>query len=175
MEVTNEKRRRIKISDNVLRDAAGQGMDAFIRVFTDAIYESIGGRLTQETMGELNSDQITLLAYAALRDEVMDGGFVQLIYNGYGAFIFCNPFGKAVRNWGLRDLYRLVRKVRPLYFMHREEIERECTDEEFMALFERFSDFDEFDDDFVACEEEWTEAVARYMDEHIENFAEIVV
>ena len=49
--------------------AAEEGMDAFVGVFTNAIYDSIG-QLTAETMGELNSDQITLLAYQTLRDEV---------------------------------------------------------------------------------------------------------
>lgn len=59
-------------------------MDAFLMLFHDRIMEAIGGRLDAETMPLLNGEQITLLAYVALRDEVMDGGFVQLIHNGYG-------------------------------------------------------------------------------------------
>ena len=43
-----------------------------------------------------------------------------------------------------------------------------------MALFERYPDFDELDDAFVEMEEEVTETVARYIDEHLEAFAEIV-
>lgn len=39
-------------------------------------------------MSELNADQMTLVAFKAMHDEVMDGGFVQLIYNGYGPFLF---------------------------------------------------------------------------------------
>ena len=53
--------------------------------------------ISADNMGELNSDQITLLGYLMLRDSVMDGGFVELIHNGLGEFIFFNPFGKAVR------------------------------------------------------------------------------
>ena len=33
--------------------------------------------------------------------------------------------------------------------------------------------FDDFDDEFVEQEEAWTEQIARYIDEHIENFAKI--
>ena len=44
----------------------------------------------------------------------------------------------------------------------------------FIALFEKYSDFDKYDDAFVESEEEFTEAVARYVDDNIENFATIV-
>ena len=103
----------------------------------------------------------------------MDGGFVQLIHNGYGPFIFKNPFDKAIRAWGLADLCSLIRKVHKLYNRFHEEIERECSDEEFMAMFEQMPEFDEFDDRFVENEEEWTALVARYVDEHIGQFAVI--
>lgn len=163
----------VTVSDAALRKAAESGMDDFIGVFVDAINAAIGGQLTAESMAELNSDQITLLAYVILRDEVMDGGFVQLIHNGYGSFFFRNPFTKAVRAWGIDGLATLMNKVHKLYNTHRAEIEVDCDVDEFMALFERFPKFDELDDKFVECEEEWTAAVAHYIDEHIERFAAI--
>lgn len=163
----------VRINGTLLSKAAGDGMDEFINVFVDAFREHIGGDLTAETMTLLNADQITLLAYVTFRDEVMDGGFVQLIHNGYGPFFFHSPFAKAMREWGLRDLYRLVNKAHKLYGRYHEEIERECLEEEFMALFERFPAFDDLDDEFVENEEEWTELVARYIDDHIGNFAVI--
>ena len=90
----------IRIPESEIIRAANEGMDAFIQVFNDAIMEAIGGELNETTMQELNGEQITLLAYIILRNEVMDGGFVQLIHNGYGGFIFLNPFAKAMRLWG---------------------------------------------------------------------------
>ena len=138
--------KEVIVKDADLQQAAMEGMDAFINVFVEAIYDTIGGELTPETMAELNADQLTLLAWDILHKEVMDGGFVQLIHNGYGTFIFKNP---------------------------REEIEKECSDEEFMALFEQFPDFDDLDDQFVENEEEWTEDIAHYIDDHLEKFATI--
>lgn len=164
----------VRVEDNALRQSAEQGMDEFVGVFVDAINDAIGGELTAESMAQLNSDQITLLGYQILRDEVMDGGFVQLIHNGYGPFFFRNPFAKVMRAWGLRDLYKLISKAHKLYGKYREEIEAECSDEEFMALFERFGAFDDCDDEFVENEEEWTQMIANYIDEHIERFATIV-
>ena len=157
-----------------MEDAAAQGMDAFVQVFVDAIYDSIGGELTAETMASLNSDQITLLAYSILREEVMDGGFVQLIHNGYGPFFFRNPFAKAMRMWGVDELATLTNKARKLYQKYGARICHECTDDEFMALFEQMPEFDDLDDTFVEHEEEWTAMVADYIDNHIEQFATIV-
>ena len=165
--------KQVRITDNCLQKATQEGMDVFLQTVTDGILTAIGGELNEETIQEINAQQITLLAYHILRDEVMDGGFVQLIHNGYGPFIFKNPFDKAIRAWGLADLCSLIRKVHKLYNRFHEEIERECSDEEFMAMFEQMPEFDEFDDRFVENEEEWTTQVARYVDEHISQFAEI--
>ena len=72
----------VKINDAKLQQAAEAGMDEFVKAFVDAIREAIGGELTAETMTQLNSDQITLLAWDILHEEMMDGGMVQLIHNG---------------------------------------------------------------------------------------------
>ena len=165
--------KEVTIKDADLQQAAMEGMDAFLAVFVKAIYDSIGGELTAETMQELNADQITLLAWNTLHEEVMDGGFVQLIYNGYGTFIFKNPLAKALRQWGLRDLSNLIYEAHTLWLKHREEIEKDCSQEEFMALFEQFPDFDNLDDQFVEHEEEWTGDIAHYVDDHLDRFATI--
>ena len=161
------------VKDADLQKAAMEGMDAFIGVFTKAIHGAIGGDLTAENMGELNADQITLLSWEILHDEVMDGGFVQLIYNGYGPFIFKNPFAKALRQWEMREPSKLIYDAHTLWLKHREKIEKEMSDEEFMALFEQFPDFEDLDDKFIENEEVWTKDIAHYIDDHLEKFAVI--
>jgi hypothetical protein len=163
--------KEVIVKDAELQQAAMEGMDSFLQVFIRAIRETIGGELTAETMTELNADQITLLAWQTLHDEVMDGGFVQLIYNGYGPFIFKNPLAKVLKLWGLRDLSKLIYEGHTLWLKHREQIERELSEDEFMALFEQLPEFDDLDDTFVENEEQWTSEIAHYVDEHIEQFA----
>lgn len=165
--------KEVIVKDADLQKAAMEGMDEFLSVFTKAIYDAIGGELTAENMGELNSDQLTLLSWDILHEELMDGGFVQLIYNGYGPFIFKNPFAKALRQWGLREPSKFIYDAHTLWLKHREKIEVELSDEEFMALFEQFPDFEDMDDKFIENEEAWTEEIAHYVDDHIERFAKI--
>ena len=165
--------KEVIVKDADLQKAAMEGMDEFLGVFTKAIYDAIGGELTAENMCELNSDQLTLLSWDILHEELMDGGFVQLIYNGYGPFIFKNPFAKALRQWGLREPSKFIYDAHTLWLKHREKIEVELSDEEFMALFEQFPDFEDMDDKFIENEEAWTEMIAHYVDDNIERFATI--
>lgn len=163
----------VTVKEEDIIKAANEGMDSFVKVFYDAIMKSVDGEITAANMSCLTTDQLTLVAYIWLRDEVMDGGFVQLIHNGYGSFIFDNPFAKMMKEWGIKELSKLLYAVRKLYVADGKDIEKECNDDEFMSLFEKYPAFDDFDDSFVENEEEWTGDVAHYIDGHIENFANV--
>lgn len=163
----------IEVTDAALRQAAAEGMDAFIQVFADAYKKVTGGELTAETMPLLTSEQHSLLAYVLFRDEVMEGGFCQLIQNGYGGYIFENPFAKVMRLWGVGDLHKLVYAAKKIYDEHRVDLERERTDDEFMAMYEQYEAFDELEDEFLEKEEEYTALVADYVDRHLDLFAKI--
>lgn len=163
----------ISIPHHQLVWAAQQGNEAFLNTFHQAILDAIGGTLDATTMPLLNGEQITLLAYMMFRKEVLEGGFVQLIQNGLGDFIFMNPFAKAMRLWGAKEFSKLIYEGRKLYEQYGSDIARERTDDEFMALYEQYPEFDELDDEYVDREEEITDQVAHYVDEHIHLFAEI--
>jgi len=70
-------------------------------------------------------------------------------------------------------LSKLVYDAHTLYVKYHEPLEKDCTDDEFMALFEQFPEFDDMDDEFVEKEEAWTEQIARYIDENIDRFAKV--
>ena len=165
----------IQISDEALKKAAAEGMDEFIIVFTSKYREVIGGDdVTAETMGLLTGEQHSLLAYQIFRDEVMVGGFCQLIQNGYGGYIFLNPFAKVMRLWGAEAFSKLVYSAKKIYDAHREDLERERNEEEFMAMYEEYEAFDDLEEAFLDMEEDVSTIVATYVDEHLELFGEIV-
>ena len=164
---------KINISDTTLQQAAQEGMDAFLGAIIGAMKDKVGQQLTAEAMQVLSPQQITLWGYMILRDELMDGGFVQLIYNGYGPFFFDNPFAKAMRLWGLHDLSKMIYKAKKVYDENKQDLTKERTDEEFMALFEQYPAFDDLDDEFVEEEEDFTSMVAHYVDENIADFVVI--
>lgn len=160
----------VRIKEQDIRDAAAQGVEAFVELVAQRTLDSIGGHLTAETMPLLVPDQITLLAYSMVRHELLEGGFIQLIHNGYGPFVFLNPFAKAMRLWGAREFSRLIYDGRALYEKYGEELTRDISDDEFMALYEQYEQFDELDDQFIEMEEDVTSTVAHYIDDHIADF-----
>lgn len=165
----------IKINDKDLATAANEGMDQFLTTIINAFKQQVGEEeLNAQAMQQLTANQITLWGYMILRDELMDGGFIQLIYNGYGPFFFDNPFAKAMRLWGLHDFSKLLYKAKKVYDEHKADLTKERSDEDFMALFEQYPEFDDLDDEFVEEEEDITSAVAYYVDEHMTDFVEIV-
>ena len=164
----------IQIKDSDLAQAAEQGMDEFLQVFIDAYLEAIDGKLSAENMSKLNGSQHSLLAWHFFSTEMREGGFVQLIQNGYGAYIFDNPFAKAMKQFGAVELGKLIYKAKDIYDPNKKELERETTEEEFNAMYVDFEVFDEMEEMYFEMEEKQTALIAAYVDEHIEDFAEIV-
>lgn len=164
---------KIVIADADLRKGAEAGMDEFLKVFTDAYIAATGGVINAETMPLLNGMQHTLLGYHFFREEINEGGFIQLIQNGYGPYFFLNPFAKAVRLMGAKVFSKLIYEAKNIYDANRADLEKDCTDDEFMAMYEQYEAFDDLEEQFMDMEEEVTEVIARYVDEHLEEFAEI--
>lgn len=164
----------IQIKDSDLAAAAQKGMDEFLQVLIDACLKEIGGELTAKSMPSLNGNQHTLLAWHFFSTEMRDGGFVQLIQNGYGGYIFGNPFAKAIRQFGAVELSKLIYKAKEIYDPNKVALERETTDEEFNALYVDFEVFDELEERYFDIEEEQTSLIAAYVDEHIADFAEVI-
>ncbi len=164
----------IQINDKALAEAAEKGMDEFLQVFIDAYLQAVDGNLTPENMSKLNGSQHTLLAWHFFSTEMRDGGFVQLIQNGYGGYIFGNPFAKAMKQFGAVELGKLIYKAKEIYDPNKKELERETTEEEFNAMYVDFEVFDDLEEAYFEMEEQQTALIAAYVDEHISDFAEIV-
>lgn len=164
---------QITVSDADLRKGAEEGMDAFLKVFIDKYLEVTGRKINADTMLLLNGYQHTLLGYHFFREEVMEGGFVQLIQNGYGPYIFDNPFAKAMRMFGAKEFSKLIYEAKKIYDAHRADLEKERTEEEFMAMYEQYEAFDDLEERYMEEEEQITAQIATYVDEHLDSFAQV--
>lgn len=164
----------IKLSNALLASASEKGMDEFLQVFIDAILAEVDGSITAQNMHKLNASQHTLLAWHFFTSEMREGGFVQLIQNGYGGYIFANPFAKAIKQFGATDLAKLIYKAKEIYDPNKAVLERETTEAEFTAMYVDFEVFDELEEQYFDIEEHQTAIIAAYVDEHIEDFAAII-
>lgn len=153
---------------------------AFIQWVTDGYLAAVGGALTEENMEMLSAEQHAVLCYRYVLDEVMEGGFIQLIMNGYAPYVLEGPFPMVVKKeWGsiegqekvMKDFSKLLYEVKKEYHRHQEELSQEMTDEEFMAMYEQLEELNELGDDFLdEHQEEVTPLVAKMVAENLERF-----
>lgn len=165
--------RNIKLlTDDEVREALGKSSVTLMNLLLERLNAAIGHSLTAETMRRLSFGQATLLAYECFRREMMEGGMVQLIHNGYGPFIFENPFAKCMKLWGLSDFSKLLYDAHRLYVKHRNALTRDCDEETFMALYEQYPELDDIDDAYIDEETAITGNIAAYVATHLHEFNE---
>jgi len=153
---------------------------AFIEWVTDGYLAAIGGGLTAENMDMLSAEQHTVLCYRYVLDEVMEGGFIQLIMNGYAPYVLEGPFPMVVKKqWGsvegqekvMKDFSKLLYEVKKEYHKHQEELSQDMSDEDFMAMYEQLEELNELGDDFLdEHQEEVTPAVAKMIVENLDEY-----
>lgn len=129
----------------------------YIHNLAQKYLDSVGGTLTASNMGMLSNEQHSIIAYNFLREEVMEGGFIQLLHNGYGPYVIDGPLPLYVKKeWGLKNFSKLLFSVRKEYHVHRDEIEADMSDDNFMALYEQLETLNDLGDDFLDDYEEDT-------------------
>ena len=122
----------------------------FIRYVTDEYLAAVGGSLTVEAMDKLSPDQHSLLCYRYVLDEVMEGGFIQLILNGYAPYVLEGPFPYTVKKeWGMKDFAKLLYAAKAEYLKNKETLSKDMDDDEFMALYEQLDDLNCLGDSFL--------------------------
>ena len=164
----------IKVSSSDWKDVTRDGQKAM--AFLENMFSDVLARgWTAEEMEKFSTEQVTLLAYLIFRREMLEGGLVQLIYNGYGPFLFRNPFAKILRSWGLKDFSRLVYDAAQLYGTYGSDIEgKDLSDEDFMALYEQFPEMEAVDDDFVETETAVSAEITNFVSRNPALFGIIV-
>jgi hypothetical protein len=164
----------IQIREDILAAAYTQGMDEFLKVLTDTYLDCVNNDLSAENMEKLSGYQHALLAYRFFQEEVNQGGFVQLIQNGYGGYVFDNPTAKALKLFGAVETAKIIYKAAAIYHAHRAELERETTDDEFMAMYVDFEEFDDLEEAYFLIEEEETACIACFVKKNIEDFVDLM-
>lgn len=148
------------------------GSADFITFVTDAYLDAVGGQLTADNMELLSVEQHALLCYRYMLDEVMEGGFIQLIVNGYGPYVLEGPFPYVVKKeWGMKDFSKLLFEAKKQYNLHKEDLLRDMSEEDFMAMYEELDDLNMLGDDFLDDhQEQVSPAVAEMVMKNIEKY-----
>lgn len=149
-----------------------QGSD---RIFD--LYELLSAPLHEELyvrqdfnfLDELSQGQQLLISYDYVRMQVQQGGFIQLIQNGYIGLLPDMP------SWlnmiGATNMALVIDDALKVYVLNRELLDKQTTVEEFAKLYDELKEFEIIDDRFRLADAETVEQIVAYIKEHIEEFA----
>jgi hypothetical protein len=144
----------------------------FLSLLTDKYFEMLDEN--SEMMRAFNGSQHTLLAFYYLYGEVNDGGFIQLVHHGYGAYIFDSPFVETIKSWGADEIAKVVEAAKIIYNKYKEKLEAEISLKELGGLYKEITDFEPLENGFDEIMDRESEKIKKYIEAHINEFAEII-
>ena len=120
---------------------------------------------------QLTLEQYVLMGFHILDEQASAGGFIQVIENGYGAYIFHSGLSDHLRSWGAIRSASLIDSAGVLFDMKKEILEKEKTLAEFARLYQEHPEFDQLDTEFHAVKDGEKNAVRDHIMKNIERFA----
>ena len=137
----------------------------------------------QKIMPKLSITQQTLLTFY-LFDGVMcggssnleenwsvNGGFLRLIYEGYGEYVFEKPFSDIILYWGAEKISSIVEKARGIYEKHKDRVIKVKTMKELSDLCMEINDFNVFDNIYMENSIEEAIVIKQYIEYNTSEFA----
>ncbi len=133
-------------------------------------YFKLQDKEPDKIVDNFNNDQHALSAYTVLDSQVSNGGFIQLIFNGYGGYIFESPLIETLKTWGLHETAELLEKVAILYKETGISQKEGDSLENFSKLYTDYPEFEQYDDYYYTIHDEEAKRIKTYVENHINTF-----
>jgi hypothetical protein len=138
-------------------------------LLVEPLHEKLYQTQSFDFLDDLSEGQQLLLSYDYVRTQVMQGGFIQLIQNGYIGLLPDIP------GWLYKinapEMAKTVDDVLKVYVLNRELLDKKTTVEEFALLYQELKEFEEIDERFARLDEDTIAKMMEYAKTHIDEFA----
>lgn len=112
-----------------------------------------------------------LVGYEVLLNEVLSGGYSQLIRNGYGDYIFSSYyFISNLKKWGAEKLAANIEKARKIFFDDNIDFVLDLEYGEKFEIRRTFNNFKFVDKEFCAVAVGETEKINLYIEKNLNQF-----
>lgn len=158
-----------EITAEILKERQQPGNEReYYELLVEPLHEEMYRRKDFNFLDELTEGQQLLISYDYVRMQVMQGGFIQLIQNGYIGLLPPMP------NWlyaiNSADMGKVIDDVLKVYVLNHEMLEKETTVEEFAKLYDELKEFEILDEQFETLNEITLSKILQFATEHIEEF-----
>lgn len=123
-----------------------------------------------EKLNTLTIFQHAIQALLVLDEQVKAGGYIQLIQNGFGDYIFNNPWIEVFTYMKANDLVKNMLAAKEIYSQHRQELEKEATLEAFTKMYESYPQLDDLQTDYLHQREATLSLIKKYVQDYPEYF-----
>jgi hypothetical protein len=141
----------------------------FYDSLVDPLHEALYLRQSFDFLDDLSEGQQLLLSYDYVRMQVEQGGFIQLIQNGYIGLLLSMPGW--LYNIDDPAMAKLIDDVLKVYVLNREILDKKTSVEEFALLYQELKEFEEIDDRFSKLNKATISNMMQYAVAHINEFA----
>ncbi|MBN9482321.1 MAG: hypothetical protein BGO70_17235 [Bacteroidetes bacterium 43-93] len=136
------------------------------------LHEELYRRQDFTFLDDLSEGQQLMLTYDYVQMQVMQGGFIQLIQNGYIGLLPQLPGW--LQALGDMEMAQIIDDVLKVYVLNREMLDKKTTVEEFAQLYNEFKEFEALDERFRELNSKTNNDIVKYASTHIEEFAKLV-
>jgi hypothetical protein len=135
---------------------------------TEAVFEKLVLPLHEELYKKqdfsfietLSAGQELLIRYDYVRMQVLQGGFIQLIQNGYVDLLLAMP--EMLQQIGAPEMAQLLDDVLRVYALNKDTLGKETSVEEFAKLYSEFTEFDVLDAQFASIHPDTENIIVAY-------------
>jgi hypothetical protein len=147
--------------------------DDYLFVLVEAYEQLASPDIPLAKLDSFTNEAAVLLLFSTLKGQVENGGFIQLIQNGYGPALFESPFIQDIAGWGATQLAELAEQAKSLYLANKAYLERPRAIPEFSALYKEFRAFEPLETHFYSIIDSQTASVRAYVEQHLPQFARL--
>lgn len=141
-------------------------------IYIQPLHEELYRRQDFNFLDDLSEGQQLLLSYDYVQMQVLQGGFIQLIQNGYIGLLPTMPAWLQVV--GCLEMAKTIDDVLKVYVLNRDELDKKTTIEEFAQLYSEFKEFEILDEQFHDQHPKTFNTLLQYAIHHTEEFLRIV-
>lgn len=135
------------------------------------LHEELYKRQDFAFLDELSPGQELMLRYDYVRMQVMQGGFIQFIQNGYISLLPAMP--ALLEQISAAEMAKIIDDVLKVYTLNYKELSKETTVEEFAKLYDEFREFEQLDADFERLNYSTEEKIVTYALKYLDEFVAI--
>lgn len=137
----------------------------------ESIHEELYKRQDFTFIDQLSEAQQLLISYDYLRMQVLQGGFIQMIQNGYIGILPSMP--DWLNHLGDEHMARTLDDVLKVYVLNRELLDKETSVEEFAKLYDEMQEFVALDEQFLHQHPDTLHLIVENAKAHIEDFIKV--